>query len=56
MIHTDFPPVPECRHPEWSYGMICVKCGACGRFGPKWHWESIRQSYSMFEEGDSEWS
>jgi hypothetical protein len=32
VIHVDFPPVDSCKHPEWSYGLICVKCGECGRF------------------------
>ncbi len=32
MIHIDYPPVKECKHPEWTYGEICVKCGECGRY------------------------
>jgi len=31
-MYLDFPPVKECKHPEWTYGVICVKCGDCGRF------------------------
>jgi hypothetical protein len=32
MIHIDFSVTRECKHPEWTYGEICVKCGECGRF------------------------
>ena len=31
-IHIDFPPVKDCKHPEWTCGELCVKCGECGRF------------------------
>ena len=32
MIHFSIPVTKECKHPEWTYGEICVKCGECGRF------------------------
>ena len=32
MIHIDYSPVKDCKHPEWTYNQICVKCGECGRF------------------------
>ncbi len=32
-IHIDFPPLPDCRNIEETYGEICVKCNKCGRFG-----------------------
>lgn len=32
VIHIDYPPIDECKHPEWTYGLLCVKCGGCGRF------------------------
>jgi len=32
MIHIDYPPVPECKRPEETYGEICIKCNECGRF------------------------
>ena len=28
----DYAPVKDCKHPEWTYGEICVKCGECGRY------------------------
>ena len=31
-IHLDYHPTKKCKHPEWTYGEICVKCGGCGRF------------------------
>lgn len=31
-VHIDCPPTKDCKHPEWTYGMICVKCGECGRY------------------------
>ena len=30
--HIDFEPIEDCRNPD-SYGMICVKCNRCERFG-----------------------
>ena len=30
MFHVDYIPAKECKNTE-SYGMICVKCGKCGR-------------------------
>lgn len=32
MIHIDYSPIKGCKHPEWTYGEICVKCGECGRY------------------------
>lgn len=31
-VHIDFPPIEGCKHPEWTYGVLCVKCNDCGRF------------------------
>lgn len=31
-IHIDFAPIDDCKHPEWTYGEICVKCNECKRF------------------------
>ena len=31
-IIIDYAPIKHCKHPEWTYGEICVKCGECGRF------------------------
>lgn len=31
-VHIDYPPTKECKHPEWTYGELCVKCGECGRY------------------------
>ena len=28
----DYAPIPECLHPDQTYGEICVQCGECGRF------------------------
>lgn len=28
----DYAPIKKCKHPDWTYGEICVKCGECGRF------------------------
>lgn len=25
-------PIKECKHPELTYGEICVQCNECGRF------------------------
>lgn len=35
-VHTDYHPTKQCKHPEWTYGEICVKCGECGRFDVKY--------------------
>lgn len=35
MIHVDYAPVPGCKCPEDTYGMICVKCNKCGRFNER---------------------
>ena len=32
VVHIDYPPTKNCKHPEWTYGLLCVKCGECGRF------------------------
>lgn len=32
MIHIDFSVTDNCINLEESYGEICVKCNACGRF------------------------
>jgi hypothetical protein len=32
MIHIDFSVTDNCNNLESSYGEICVKCNACGRF------------------------
>lgn len=32
IIHFDYKPIKDCKHPEWTYGEICVKCNECGRF------------------------
>ena len=32
IIHFDYTPVKECKHPEWTCGEICIKCGECGRY------------------------
>ena len=32
MMHIDYAPIKECKHPELTYGEICVKCGECGRY------------------------
>lgn len=32
MVHWDYPPTKNCKHPEWTYGELCVKCGECGRY------------------------
>jgi ssDNA-binding Zn-finger/Zn-ribbon topoisomerase 1 len=31
-VIIDYAPTKKCKHPEWTYGEICVKCGECGRF------------------------
>lgn len=31
-LHVDYHPIKGCKHPELTYGEICVKCGECGRF------------------------
>ena len=31
-MFIDCAPVPGCKNPD-SYGMICVRCNLCGRFG-----------------------
>lgn len=31
-VIIDYAPIKECKHPEWTYGEICVKCGECGRY------------------------
>jgi len=31
-VHFDYRPTKDCKHPELTYGEICVKCGECGRF------------------------
>jgi len=32
VMHIDYAPIEDCKHPELTYGMICVKCDECGRF------------------------
>ena len=32
VVHLDYSPIKNCKHPELTYGEICVKCGECGRF------------------------
>lgn len=32
VIHIDLQPIKGCKYPELTYGEICVKCNACGRF------------------------
>ena len=29
-IHVDYAPCEECNNTD-TYGMMCVKCGKCGR-------------------------
>lgn len=31
MIFVDYSCAKQCKNIEESYGMICVKCGKCGR-------------------------
>ena len=31
-IHLDYSVTENCKHPDLTYGEICVKCGECGRF------------------------
>lgn len=31
-IHLDYSPIKGCRHSEWTFGEICVKCNECGRY------------------------
>lgn len=30
IIHVDYAPCEQCNNPD-TFGMICVKCGECGR-------------------------
>ncbi len=30
----DFAPSKNCKHPEWTYGEICVQCGECEERNP----------------------
>ena len=30
MVHIDYAPSKNCNNPD-TWGMICVKCGECGR-------------------------
>lgn len=30
IIHVDYAPCEQCNNP-YTFGMICVKCGECGR-------------------------
>lgn len=31
-VHIDHSPLKDCKNPQDSYGMICVKCNQCRRF------------------------
>ena len=33
-MHIDYGPERECFCPDMTYGQICIKCNACGRFNP----------------------
>lgn len=35
-IHISYIPIKDCRHPELTYGAICIKCGKCGRYDEKY--------------------
>jgi hypothetical protein len=35
MNHISRAPTKNCKHPEDTYGEICVKCNDCGRFNSK---------------------
>jgi hypothetical protein len=35
MIHIDFSIRKDCKNLQDSFGEICVKCNACGRFDKK---------------------
>ena len=35
MIHIDFSIGKDCKNLQDSFGEICVKCNACGRFDKK---------------------
>ena len=43
-MHIDYPPIKDCRHPEWTCGEICVKCGECGRYDA--HYKCINCGYT----------
>lgn len=42
-IHIDFGPTKDCKHPEWTYGMICVKCNECGRFNDEPEEQALKE-------------
>ena len=31
-MRLDYSPIKKCKHPEWTYREICVRCGECGRY------------------------
>ncbi len=31
----DYAPIADCKHPELTYGQVCIKCDECGRFQEK---------------------
>ena len=44
IVHIDYGVCKDCINPD-SYGEICVKCNACGRFGKETMWEA---RYNMY--------
>ncbi len=51
--HVDFAPVEECKHPDWTYGEICVKCGDCGRFEKGGVSNPVRSEVQLISQGYS---
>ena len=47
-MNWDYPPVAECKHPNETYGEICIQCNDCGRFDKRHHVEIrlITQAHS----------
>jgi len=31
-LHISYRPAKGCKHPELTYGEICIQCGECGRY------------------------
>ena len=49
-MHVDYAPCKECNNPD-TFGMICVKCGECGRqFNGNGYCTNIREYPADYEE------
>ena len=49
-VHLDYPPTKTCKHPEWTYGELCVKCGECGRYNRNFTQEANEKRISKIQQ------